>query len=201
MRRGLKEYLEQQQKDVAGVLIRFEEVFEEWATSEDAGIRYPSAAVLLADGTVTFDASDFSPRIFPEDQLPDGRYIIKTSEATTEFLIEIHTSSAGERGSIAMLMEESLNPVDFMYGFYLELPHYFGQWAHFQLLASEAIDDPTTIRHGLRPIKMRLVGNVSVVRPRGLPIAQPKFEADIQESGQAFTLPIGASVVSQGNLE
>lgn len=178
MRRGLKEYLAVASKDVMGRRVFFENVFEEWAEPEEAGIQYPSAAVLMADGSVAYDAHSFSPTIHPDDLLPDGRFVIKVSEASTAFVVEAYCVSPGDRLGIAMLMEEALNPVDFMYGFWLDLPHYFGQRAMFSLEAVDIPDDSTSARHGLRVLRYRLMASISVVRPRNLVPLTPKLQVD-----------------------
>lgn len=183
MRRGLKEYLEQISKNVAGAVVRLEEVFEEWATSEDVGTRYPAAAVLMADGRVVYDDHNLSPQVHDDDALPDGRAIVKVSEASTEFDIEIHCDEPGQRTGVMMLLEEALNPVDWMYGFQLELPHYFGQRAVFGLLSAELPDDATSARHGLRLVRARLAATISVVRPRKFPSAQIKTQLSVLEAG------------------
>jgi len=189
MRRGLREYLAQAQKVIAGQVVQFIEVFEEWATTEDVSIRYPSAAVLLADGLSTFDASDFSPRIHPDDKLPDGRYVVKTAEVSTDFIIEIHCSEPGDRVGVAMLMEETLNPVDFMYGFVLELPFYFGQRALFQTASFTATDTEASARHGVRPLLYRVSGSISVVRPRSYPVGGISLELCVEQTTQPLAPP------------
>src|ERR1700744_86959 len=193
MRRGLQEYLAQAEKDVAGARVRFQEVFEEWAESEDDNVRYPSAAVLLADDEVVYDAHAFTPQVSSDDRLPDGRYIVKVSEATTDFIIECHSSSPGEPLGVAMLLEETLNPVDFMYGFVLALPHYFGERASFQVLSAGLPDNEATARHGLRPLRMKVSGRISVVRPRALPTFQPKLQITVEDptADPNVTIPIG----------
>ena len=200
MRRGLREYLAQLSKDVAGARVRFLEVFEEWAESEDDNVRYPAAAVLLADGSVMFDASNFTPRIIDGDLLPDGRAIVKMSEATTDLIVEAHCSSPGERLSISMLLEDGLNPVDYMYGFALDLPHYFGQRAEFSLESGELVDDANTARHGLRPIRMRVSARISVVRPRRYATANPQYTIAVAEPGETFPATSGFPTISRGNV-
>lgn len=200
MRRGLREYLSQAEKTVAGQKVRLLDVFEEWATSEDEAVRYPSAAVLLADGKVTYDGTQFAPKVLPEDKLPDGRYVIKTSEATTMFRVEVHCDNPGDRLAMSMLLEETLNPVDFMYGFALYCPHYFGQTALFSVESAELVDTPETARHGLRPLHAMIAGSISVVRPRGLPLLKPQLQLGVEAAGTPFTVPTGPRALSQGSL-
>lgn len=196
MRRALKDYLASISKDISGERVQLVDVFEEWATSEDAGVRYPSAAVLLADGTVTYDASSFGPVIYPQDQIPGGAYIVKLSEATTEFVVEVHCDSPGSRLNVSIMLEEALTPVDWMYGFQLDCPYYFGQRAQFALISTEEPDDATSARHGLRVIRARLMGQISVVRPRKLPFAQPKIAVGTIDSG-----PLSSAVpIARGRL-
>lgn len=193
MRRGLKEYLSQVSKDVAGAKVHFEDVLEEWAEPEDQAVAYPAAAVLIPDGLVTFDQTSFAPSILADDRLPSGRYVIKLSEATTTLVIETYCSTPGERLGVSMLLEEALNPVDWMYGFHLDLPHYFGQRASFAVEQVELPDDATSARHGLRVVRAKVMGRISVVRPRKLPTMQPKLDIRVTDVITAGTFPLAGN--------
>lgn len=200
MRRGLAEYLARAEKDVAGVRVRFSEVFEEWAESDDDNVRYPAAAV-LAPEDIMYDGHAMTPSVLPE-RLPDGRNVVKMSEATCELVVEVHCSSPGERDSVRMMLEEALNPVDFVYGFILYLPFYFGMRAVFALLSLTMPDDETSARHGLRMIRLKISAQVSVVRPRTLPEFKPKLQLTVNDLTTPNAAPpkVTAGLVTAGGV-
>lgn len=194
MRRGLAEYLRGVSKEISGAIVRFQEVFEEWAEPDDDNVRYPAAAVLIPE-EIIYDGQAMTPSLLPE-KLPDGRFVSKISEASCELLVEVHTSSPGERQGVSMMLEEALNPVDFMYGFILYLPFYFGMRAVYALLSSTMVDDEASARHGLRPLRLKFAAHTSVVRPRRLPEAKPKLGLTVGDPTVPSTVQVTAGGVT-----
>lgn len=178
VKRGLKEYLQQVFIDVAGERVRFLQVFDAWAESDEIAL-YPSAAVMTR-GEATFDASGFTPKVIgvpvPDATAKAGSqtYLVKYSEAVVPLVIEVHTSSPVERANCAMLLEDALNPVEWMYGFQLVLPHYFNQRVVYEPMTTQFNDTEDSARRRWRPGTIFLQAQISVVRPRQLPGFDPK---------------------------
>jgi hypothetical protein len=85
-----------------------------------------------------------------------------------------------------LMLEDRLNPVHWMSGFRLYLPHYFGQKATFQVTSVEAPDDAGSARHGLRVVRERVRASVSVVRPFHIPTIKPSVELCVVTSDSSF---------------
>lgn len=187
VKRGLREYLEQAYLDVYGVRFAFARVLDVWAEPEGGTIDYPSA-VVMTSGEASFDAAGFTPHlnivpVINEDE-PAGKktYLIKYAEAVVPLVIELHTTSPEERINAAMLLEDVLNPVDWMYGFKLRLPHYFNQVAVFEPATAQMLDSEGDARRRFRPGSVILQAQVSLVRPRALPGLQTRVVVDVEDS-------------------
>lgn len=178
--RGLREYLSTVAIDVAGAVIRFQTVLEHWAEPNDIAL-YPGAAVQIS-GETNYDYAGFTPTIDPRDRASDGQWITRVSELTTSITIEAHCSGAEQRVAVAMLLEAALNPVDWMYGFRLALPHYYNQVGVYEPVRGDFQDNAANARHNLRPFVVTLEARVPVRRPRRLPEFQPKTTTIVVES-------------------
>lgn len=136
--RGLKEYLEQLTWVASGGrLHRFAEVFDTWAQAE-AAARYPSAAV-VAYGDGDYDASSFTPVAY---EVAEGVGLAKVAELKIDMEISVYATDNRQRAALVAMLESALNPVDWMYGMRLELPHYFGSRATFEPTPMRYYDSP-----------------------------------------------------------
>ena len=128
--RGLKEYLE----DVelvweGGRLVSFASAEYAWAEPEVPEI-YP-AAVLLGAAPAEYDGGDFTPRnmrVADETQ----RYLRAVSELAQDFELQIWATDPEERMALTAMVEDALNPTDWMFGLRLRLPFYFGAHATYE---------------------------------------------------------------------
>ncbi len=177
LKRGLKEYLEQVYVDVAGARVRFLAVYDVWAEQEDVAT-FPSAAVLIS-GEASYDASSFTPSISASTKTADGQYLTKYSEATVTLGVEMHCSSPEERIAVSMMLEDALNPVDWMYGFRLLLPHYYNQIAVFEPTMTRMEDNAGDAGRGFRPGSVSVSARVSVLRARVLPGLIPSVRLEV----------------------
>lgn len=179
LKRGLKEYLEQVHLDVYGVRIRFEQVHDVWANTDQVAT-FPSAAIMAVD-EAEYDYSSFTPTLNPDMQVVLGSepsdtksYLVKYAEVAVRLACEVHCSSTDERVAVAMMLEDALNPVDFMYGFMLDLPHYYNQRAVFEPVTTQMMDSDSSARRRWRPGTVFLTGQISLLRVRSLPQFRPK---------------------------
>lgn len=184
LKRGLREYLEQVSLDFAGVRVRFERVLEQWAEAEEV-LRMP-AAVVQARDEATYDASSLTPNVIelPLDGLGQSRrrsYLVKYAEVSAPLVIEVHASSPEERSQVSMLLEDALNPVEFMYGFQLDLPHYFNQRAVYEPVKTQQLDSEDAARRRWRPGSVFLTGQLSLYRVRSLPTLRPQLSVTVDD--------------------
>jgi len=186
LKRGLKEYLEQIYLDVEGVRVRFEQVFESWAEPETASV-FPSAAIMAVDEAV-FDYSAFTPVLDPTRivALNDGpnntrAYLVKYAEVTVRLAVETYCSSPAERSHVLMMLEDALNPVDWMYGFKLDVPHYFNQRVVYEPMTAQMVDSSGEAGRRWRPGTVFLSGQISLMRVRSLPGLQPRVDIVVED--------------------
>jgi hypothetical protein len=142
--RGMREYLEQLQVAwPGGRTSRFVRVVEEFAAPEQLE-KYPAASV-HGPGTGKYDASRMSPRVLAVGDGKQNLYLQQASELVQPFVIEAWTTDKVERMAIAAMLEDALDPVEWMYGARIELPHYFNLRATYEKLTvayDETGDDP-----------------------------------------------------------
>lgn len=189
LKRGLKEYLEQVYLDFEGVRVRFLQVHDVWADTDQVA-QYPSAVVMAAD-EANYDYSSFTPVLNPAHLVVNGAepastktYLVKYAEVEVKLALEIHCSSPSERVQVQMMLEDALNPVDWMYGFKLDLPHYFNQRAVFAPMTTQMSDSEGDARRRWRPGTIFLAGQISLIRPRSLPKFQPKVDVTVIDGGE-----------------
>jgi hypothetical protein len=135
--RGLKEYLESLQAQTHdGQLVRLEKVFQTWAEPEQPAT-IPSACVYSPDPGV-YDESSFTP---VTKVLPDGTLLRMPSEFVQRVFVDVWATDPKQRVALSALLEQAFNPVEWMFGFRLELPHYHGVRADFTPKSMAYLDD------------------------------------------------------------
>jgi hypothetical protein len=179
--RGLKEYLEQ--LDVialGGRQVKFKKVLETWGEPETPS-EMPSAVVYSLDAGI-YEASNFKPVVSARDRLPDGSYLLKYSEYATSLMVETWINDPKARIDFVAALEDAFDPVDFMGGFRLDLPHYYGARAEFVLQKSAYADNQDDAMHRHRIAQFTLTGRVSKLKPMSYPIAKPKARIEVVEN-------------------
>lgn len=190
LKRGLREYLEQCSVEVWGERVRFETVTDVWADPEDQSA-YPGCSVQTS-GEARYDGGRLTPKLVPvavgpELATDEGRrsYLVRYSEVAVSLVIELHTSAPEQRIACAMLLEDALNPVEWMSGFQLELPHYFNQRGVFEPVTSQMGDNMDDARRHYRPGSVILTGQIPMVRARSLPLLRPRLDLTVTEGGDS----------------
>lgn len=137
--RALAEYL--RRLDVywaGGRYSRFAVVAETWAEPEDVA-GYPGAAV-WTDEPGIYDDSRFTPRTH---MLEDGVLLREVCEFTQTLKVELFCTDPQERMALVSMLEDGFEPVDWMYGFVLEAPHYHNARITYEKLNMGYLDDAT----------------------------------------------------------
>jgi len=177
--RGLAEYTSQVRGIAAGGReLLFAAVFDTWADFEDSA-EYPSAVVMVPED-ITYSDARLTPEVngqrFP---LPDGRSIIVGAELEFDAAVEVWCTDTEERAMLVAALEEAYNPVDWMYGFNLELPHYFGTSARFELKALRYDDSDEDAMKRYRRAVLTLGCGVPVIRLSRFPDALPAADVRV----------------------
>lgn len=171
--RGLREYLEQLSLVAdGGREIRFAKVLETYAEPEVPAF-YP-AAIIYAAGQGDYDAAEFSPATF---DLPSRKSFRTTSEFSLRMSVEIWTTDPKERMWMAAMMEDAFDPVDWMTGVRLELPHYHNTRATYEKIDSAYLDSEGDNQRRWRKVAFTIVGNVTQIVQLGIvPRLQPRLD-------------------------
>lgn len=142
---GLAEYLMQLSFDAeeGGRKVRFVNVFSDRAVWESGKPKFPSALV-KTEGQYSYDATNFTPQVVATlwEEGEKGAYLLQTSECIGQVSIELWATDPDERDLLVTMLEDQLSPVEWMSGFRLDLPHYFGARAAFLLTGTSYLDSP-----------------------------------------------------------
>lgn len=174
--RGLSEYLEQVQADINGRKLRFKKVNDAWADPEQHA-KMPSVALYtLSPGT--YDAVPMTPVVDPTERLadPDGRYVVKTSDFTQDIIVEAWAPTVAERNAIGGMLEDAFNPVQWRYGFFIELPYYFGLRGDYSLKDNSVPESDEDASKNIRKMQFTITASVPVVKLYKFPGMVPRFE-------------------------
>lgn len=176
--RALADYLTTLRIDFdGGRESRFMTVQEVWGESEQP-IYYPAAAVIAVEEG-TYDASRFTPHTYT---LGEGRFVREVAEFSQPITVEIWATDPKERMALVTMCEDAFDPVEFMTGFRLEMPHYFNQRATFEKMTLEYDDNEEAAQRRDRRAIFRLMGTTSQVRPIGfVPEMQVNYRYDVAD--------------------
>lgn len=142
--RGLKEYFEQLSILWQGRELSFAQSFHDWADAEDDA-DYPAfIAYTVTEGT--YAASNLAPSPLTV-KVPDGsrRYVRQVSEFEVPVHVDVWCNDSESRMGLIAMLEDAMSPVDWMYGFVLKLPHYWGAHASYEPVSSLYLDDPEKV--------------------------------------------------------
>ncbi len=161
--RALAEYLHSLESTIDGTTVRFKQVFSVWAAPEDIA-RFPSA-VVLKEGEATYGDSTFTPYVPPDEvEGVERSYLVSPCEIEMVVGVEIWTTEERERARIMAMMEDAIFPVEFMYGFRLELPFYFNARASFEPTGALFEDNPENAKARQRKVTQRFNVKMPVYR-------------------------------------
>lgn len=187
--RGLREYMENLSYAApGGSRLRFLKIEETWP-EPDQNAKYPSANLYTEEPGV-YDASGFAPSFA---QLPDGRVLQSAAEFTQTITIDLWCTNATERMGLIAMLEDAFDPVDWMSGFRLRLPHYFNAVATFIKANIMAVDSTENANRRWRLASMTLQATVPQIRMVGaVPGLELRFEVETYEAylGDTVVPPI-----------
>jgi hypothetical protein len=169
IKRGLAEYLAGRSIEVAGREVRLNKSLWEWADTEDDP-QYPSAWTSQGAQPASYANQAMTPAVHAT--LPDGRYIGIASDLQVQLVTEIWCNDPAQRTALMAMVEDALQPVDWMYGARVVLPHYHSVSARYALMAPLYEDDAVSAMRRYRVVKVFIVAEMPVVRVLGVPKAR-----------------------------
>jgi hypothetical protein len=172
MARGLAEYLSQQSIDIGGRLLRLT-TFSTWAEPEQ-NVSYPALGVGAGSGKY---ARGFTPKVV--STIANEARLFGYSEFEQELTLELWATDPKERSYLVAMIEEALNPVDWMYGMRLLLPFYHSTTATYELNTSQFEDSSDDAMKKYRKASFSVTGSIQTLRLLTLPKAQPRARLDV----------------------
>lgn len=182
--RGLREYIEQLvTSDFSGREIRFIRTYADWAEGEEIA-EFP-ACIIHSFTEAAYDHSSFTPKT---TRIASGYAYWTPSQVVLDLRVEAIATDNKERRQLTALLEDAFNPVGWMYGFRLDLPHYHNQRASFELNTNIYVDDEDSARQRERSVGLALTGRVPLIRvidsqgqPVQIPLAEYRFDTTVSE--------------------
>lgn len=166
MARGLAEYLGQQSIDIGGRKLSLT-TYTTWAEPENQA-SYPAAAIGAGPGVYDRNLTPFITQT-----LAGRERLVSVTEFSQELRIDLWATDPKERSYLTAMVEEALNPVEWMYGFRLILPFYHGTTAVYELLTSEYLDNSDDAMAKYRRTNFTVRGTTTAYRLLNFPDAHP----------------------------
>lgn len=171
MARGLAEYIAQQTIEIGGRKLRLR-TFTTWAEPE-ANVTFPAAGI--SAGVGRYDKG-FTPNTL--ESWPNDGTLMQFSEFSQELTMEVWATDPQERAYLAAMVEEAMNPVDWMQGTRLILPFYHGITATYEMTTSQFQDSADDSMKRWRRINYSITGSIAACRMLWFPKAEPRLRLD-----------------------
>lgn len=141
---------------------------------------YPGACV-FPEGSVQYGTEDggLQPIYDESGDLEDGSVMMMMGEIKVELQIHIWTNEVEDRESAITAVEDALAPVEWMSGFFLEMPHYHNLRASYQIMAMTYEDPDTDVQRRYRKCNFRVQATCPYVRVFRLPRLDPRAAVEV----------------------
>lgn len=183
--RGMRDYLAGLSiVGLPGRTFKLKYVILQWAEAEQEA-KYPSAVV--STGSVSYDDSRMTPAI-KRIQLAPDLWLGTTAEATLDLRVVVYATELSDRSALAKMMEDGLNPTDWMYGVRLALPYYHGVFAEYSLEGADFEDSAQDAQSRIRRSVFNISARAPVVRMYTRTAAlPPRFALTVTDSDSPGT--------------
>ena len=179
--RGMSEYLSMLSMIwEGGRQLKFARTKFYWAEPEEQAIL--PAAALIGQGEATYEDSTLSQQLTPVE---DGtnRYLYSAAAMMQRFRLEAWSSDPVELYGLSAMIEDALEPTDFMTGLRLELPYYFNARATYEKQAIMYGVGAGDAHQRWRKAIFTIVGTCPQYRPVGaLQLMDPKIKVSASDS-------------------
>lgn len=141
---------------------------------------YPGACV-FPEGAVQYGTEDggLQPIYDESGALEDGSAMMLMGEIKVEIQIHVWTNEVEDRENAIMAIEDALAPVEWMSGFFLEMPHYHNLRASYQIMAMTYEEQDTDVQRRYRKCNFRVQATCPYVRVFTLPRLDPRAGVDV----------------------
>jgi hypothetical protein len=157
--------------------------FDKFATVEDGKADpedladYPSACVYI-EGGVRY-AEDGA--IEPTDGIVIGdSQLLLAGDVQMTVLVHVWTNEDEHREIVLAALEDAFSPVEWMAGFQLDMPHYYGCRAQYQLTEMTYEDSPDDVQRRYRKLTAQLQVRSPYARMFSLPRFRPRMSLDVE---------------------
>jgi hypothetical protein len=178
--RALAEYLETLTFPVTGGLQqKFAVVRDLRAEPEDLG-KYPGACV-FPDGEAQYGTEEGSLQpIYDESGvLLDGTQLFLMGEIREDLQVHVWTNEVEHREYVLMMLEDAMNPVEWMSGFFLDMPHYHNLRASYQLMSMGYEDVDSDNQRRYRKCTLRVQATCPYARVFDLQRIRPRAAVEV----------------------
>lgn len=158
---------------------KFAQVLDLKATPQEIS-SYPSAAV-YPEGECQYGGGEDHPSLEPTLVFQEGpRGLFLCGEVRQSLSVDLWTNNDELRESCLAMLEDGLSPVEWMSGFMLEMPHYYGMRADYQLLSMTFPDNDSDNMRGYRKALLRLQTTCPFARVFELPELLPRATGTVE---------------------
>ena len=191
--RGLAQYVAQ--LELAGVPA-FKACYDAWAESEDEAA-WPAFVAYTNENDGSYEEATLAASVSPV-RYPNGQYEVSSSALAVDVKCEIRATNNEQRQVLAGLLEQAFAPVEWMDGFRLELPHYYGQRATYMPSRITYLGGATEAQ--ARYVLARMTVRAAVPVTRLLPFAMGQPRVRVNQVGTSeLQPPLQATNVIRGN--
>lgn len=179
--RGLADYLRGLSGAGAGGReVRLQTVEELWGAADGPPATFPAAAV-QGDGEGRY--VDRLPGGGTGDRykLGSGKHLQVMAEFETTLNVQVWATDKLERAALGLMLEDGLCPLDWMYGFRLELPHYHGLRGAYALEGTYLEDSQELAAQGICRLVARVSARLPFVRLVGLALGDPRAVVEVDK--------------------
>jgi len=176
--RGIHDYLQELKISLSGRDVRFERVFIT-VPEDEVEAQYPAAIVNCAEGG-EYDYSNLTPRTFDLGVDAAGKRLVlrETAEVTLNILIGVRCTDPRMRTCVAAMLEDALDPFDWMAGFRILLPFYHGAVCTYVATDLTFHDEVDDAQRRWRDLDVHVTANLPKLRWVG---RVPELKIELQD--------------------
>ena len=175
--RALAAYLETIRfGELTGTFDKFAVVQDGKADPEDLA-DYPSACVYIEGGVRYAEDGAIEPT---DGIVIEDSQLLLAGDVQMTVLVHVWTNEDEHREIVLATLEDAFSPVEWMAGFQLDMPHYYGCRAQYQLIEMAYEDSPDDVQRRYRKLSAQLQVRSPYARMFSLPRFRPRMSLDVE---------------------